>query len=355
MTWKEKRQQLIQRLPTLLDVLENISLKEESFLLNPGRFKGLFPTHHEEGMFFSVKDPSGINYLLPIGILPFTYFRGESSYHPICKPSLYRPFMTPSKVFLERLRACELELVINDHPMTQIFRNGTMILYPDGSTRPVQFSVDALALAQHYGIYTELLDLTVNKWVAAFFACTKCKNDVYEPIKENEGYGVIYVYGIESQLKDMVSSNGFSEMKLRPVGLQPFSRPGEQGGYVLKLAKDDNFNHLCTQKIKFRHDSKIAELVFNYANRSKKLFPYDPLQDKAKVIRNSTTFSQEAYSMTVNRYFPTTQETDIESWINEEKINIQNDPIVKFSDKEKQDFYKKWQREERSYYDRIII
>lgn len=80
-----------------------------------------------------------------------------------------------------------------------------------------------------------------------------------------------------------------------------------------------------------------------------------PLQDKAKIIRSSTTFSLEAYSMAINRYFPTTPKTEIDSWMNIEKISIQKDSLVNFSDKEKQDFYKKWQREERSFYDHIII
>lgn len=39
----------LQQLPTLLDILENIALREEMFQLNQDMPKGLFPTHYQEG------------------------------------------------------------------------------------------------------------------------------------------------------------------------------------------------------------------------------------------------------------------------------------------------------------------
>ena len=70
--------------------------------------------------------------------------------------------MDPGKVFIERLKACEFELVINEHPLTKIFKDQTVINYPDGHQQSIHLNVDPLALAQHYGISTELLDLTVS-------------------------------------------------------------------------------------------------------------------------------------------------------------------------------------------------
>lgn len=357
MTWKQKREQLIRNLPTLLDVLEDVSLHEEYLLLKESRLRWLLPTHYQEGMFLSVKNIDGRTFLLPIGMLPFTYYRGESEYHPSFKPSLYRPNMIPSKVFLERLRACELELVIKQHPMTDIFTNGTMVRYPDGSQQKVSFSVDSMALAQHYGISTELLDLTVNKWVAAFFACTKYVNDKYEPIETNNGYGVFYVYGVESQFEDMIPGNkhGFMEHKLRPVGLQPFSRPGEQGGYVLMMKRHENFNRLCTRKIKFRHDARIAKLVFNYANRSKKLFPESSLQAKTKAIKEIKVFSKAAYEMAVRHYFPRDPSEIIEGWMSEQHIVIQEHAVTRFTDDEKNMFLEQWPKMSSSFYKKIIM
>lgn len=71
-----------------------------------------------------------------------------------------------------------------------------MVTMYDGAQHPINLSCDALALAQHYGSPTELLDLTVDKWVAAFFACTKydSKTDTYRPTDERDGNGVFYSY-----------------------------------------------------------------------------------------------------------------------------------------------------------------
>lgn len=44
------------------------------------------------------------------------------------------------------------------------------------------FHYSYLSRAQHYGIKTELMDITTDKFVAAFFATTDCKDDVYTPI-----------------------------------------------------------------------------------------------------------------------------------------------------------------------------
>lgn len=51
--------------------------------------------------------------------------------------------------------------------------------------------------------------------------------------------------------KDMYSKH------MRVVGLQPFSRPGEQAGCVLRLGKKDDFRKKVLKKIKFRQDKDI--------------------------------------------------------------------------------------------------
>ena len=342
----------LQQLPTLLDILENIALCEEMFQLNQDMPKGLFPTHYQEGFFETMVVEDGSTQLWPLGLLPYIYFRGQSSYYPVCKPNLFRKGMVPSKVFLERLRACELEIVMKQHPMVDIFKNKTFLTFPDGSLRHISLSIDYLALAQHYGICTELLDLTVNKWVAAFFACTKFVNGVYEPILDTDSYGVFYEY--ELPVRDMFPGKKAIQRKLRAVGLQPFSRPGEQAGFVLQMTEEEDFNNLCPKQVKFRHDPEVSKLIFNYANRSKKLFPYELLQDKAKVIKETTSFSREAYNYTLARYFSTTHRDIIASWKLAENIEILNKPIIEFTDQEKAVFLKEWPKKEKDFYSRII-
>lgn len=196
---------------------------------------------------------------------------------------------------------------------------------------------------------------TVNKWVAAFFACTRMNGKgFYEPIHDSDSYGMFYIYGMQDQVSDMVSSHGFYDSKVKPIGLQPFSRPGEQGGYVLRMTKDEDFNKLCKIKIKFRHDPMVSDLIFNYANRSKKLFPYEPIQDKAKIICNSDTFSEAAYNLVKKKYYPSTPQLLIDAWMQNQHITIQRGRLVTFTEKEKQKFLKEWPGMQAKFWSRVI-
>ena len=229
----------------------------------------LQPYYEHEGKFEIVTGPDAQERLIPCSLSFNCYYRGESGYHKPCKPSLYRKGMTDEAIFHERLKACELELLIADYPLTDIFKSGLQITLNDGHTIHLHLNIDTEALAQHYGIKTDLLDLTVDKFVAAFFATTTYRNGKYYPVEPKEPqYGVFYMYSdIPLWEKDMYSKH------MRVVGLQPFSRPGEQAGFVLRLGKKDDFRKKALKKIKFRQDKDISWLIFNYTNRANKLFP----------------------------------------------------------------------------------
>ena len=146
-------------------------------------------------------------------------------------------------------------------------------------------NVDSTAIGQHYGIKTDVLDLTADKWVAAFFAATKYENGTYLPHKD-DGVGVIYVY------TEMPVLN-FASKRLSVVGLQPFSRPGCQAGLVYRMQKEENFNNQA-HRIFFKHDAAISEFIYNYCNRSKKLFPDEILEEKVKEIKKLKVYSRKA-------------------------------------------------------------
>lgn len=352
MDWRKKRKELINKLPTLLDVLEHLAYGEERWALEKSPLRMAFPNHCQEGCFELVVMPDGVARLFPCSLSVNDYYRGQTAYYPDCRPSLLRKGMTESQVFVERLKLAEFSVLIQNHPLVKMYPNGFLWKDPVGNVHPVNLCVDAEALAQHYGIKTDLMDFTVDKWVAAFFACTDydARTDTYSAHKSNgEDYGVFYMY-----VDLNFSPDG--NLRLRPVGQQPFPRPGEQAGYVLSMYPGDNLNKKVAQKIKFRHVDEISELVFNYTNRSNKLFPYDSLQVKAKIIKESTCFSLAAFEKAKSKFYPDVDENVLQDYLKVENITLVSEPIVEYLTDEIDSFNEEWKSlREKEFLSKIIV
>lgn len=322
---------------TLFDVLDQIALEEEWCFENQSKIDSSLSDYSREGKFETKIMTDGKISLIPCGLLYNYYYRGEREYHAMCKPSLYRNNMTKAKQFVERVKYEELCILMENYPLVQYYRGGLHFKFPDGTIKGSELIIDRMALAQHYGICTELMDFTVDKFVAAFFACTKYNEDGTYSINDEEGGdGCFYHY---------IEKNEFSEMpqKLRAVGLQPFSRPGEQAGYVLAMSADENLNDMVEVAIHFKHNRKVSEFIFNYTNRSKKLFPKSILDDKAMAIKNSNVFSRQAYEMAKKDFYPDESDDVLMGYLNDEKKSLCEAPIVVFSSQEIKDFHEEWE------------
>lgn len=328
----------------LLDVMEMVAYDEEWFHLEENTFRMMFPTHYQEGLFETLQMPDGTTHLYPCTLYPFRYYRGQSNRleGKKCQPSLYRG-LKEENMFHERLCLKELELLLENYPLTKIYKEGLYYDTPDG-TKTMFLNVDTNAIGQHYGIKTDLLDLTADKWVAAFFAATKYKNGEYLPFKD-DGIGVIYVY-TDSPTRGLP--------KLSAVGLQPFSRPGCQFGLVYKMQKDEDFNDRA-RRIFFKHDPAISELIFNYCNRSKKLFPNEMLETKVKDIKASKLYSHQAFANTIKEYYQSCSEEQIQKYIEELHITIQNDAPIVFTESELKTFDERWEKEEEHFFDSVYV
>lgn len=335
---------------TLMDVLDHIALCEERWFEDASPMRALFPTYYQEGKFDAMAMPNKKTSLIPCNLSFNNYYRGEREFHKECKPSLYRPWMTPAKQFVERLKYAELCLLMENYPTVQFYRDGVNLKYPDGSLTNYELFVDKLALAQHYGIYTELMDFTVDKFVAAFFACTKCDcSETYSVNEEDGGDGCFYRYVDKSLF-------GGRPSRLRAVGLQPFSRPGEQAGYVLQMGPEQNLNDLVVEAIHFKHDRKVSEFIFNYTNRSNKLFPKNILDDKAMTIKKSQVFSQKAYELAKSEFYPDASDEMLMGYLKEEQKSLCAESIVSFTPKEIEDFHKDWNdKGEMKFFSKILF
>ena len=302
---------------TLLTILDAISFDEEQWMIAQNEFFQIQQSP-EEGKFRPVDMGDGTVALAPLGLQPGHYYRGQAERFIPCLPSLYRPKMKEADEYLERVKYEEFKLLVNSHPITDKYVSGLEI---DG--QPLHFHIYHLALAQHYGIATELIDMTTSKWVAAFFAVTDYKgNDVYEVHKDNGKPGVFYVY---------VPNPFFPPKGDRciPIGIQPFSRPGEQMGYVIGMEKGEDLEK-TVQTIEFQHDDKVSELIFNLTNRSKRLFPDDILKTKADIIKDSKCFSEAAYRLAKDEFYSRIDATVIEAWEKDKGMQHQNESVARF-------------------------
>ena len=362
--WEKKREELISRLPTLLDILDHFTIGEEWWALEKGALvEFMMPHHDQDGLFDAIMMPSGYVKLFPVGLCWNCYYRGQSNYYPDSKPSLWRKGtrkrkgMQPADQFVERLKLCELKLMIEDYPLTHIFRNGIYYKRRTGEMILVPLDVDVEALAQHYGIKTDLTDLTVDLWVAAFFAATEYhwETDTYTAITDTKKheYGVFYHYYDPSV--PLPGDN--REPALRAVGMQPFGRPGNQAGYVLKMKPHQNMNRMAGfEKIKFRHVAEINKLIFNYSNCSRNFFPEELFQKKLLALRNEEhSFSRMALEMAKEQYFKDYTDTQIEEMIAFKGITFVDRPLYLFSEREKKQALKYWKEHEREHLDKIMI
>lgn len=310
---------------TLFDILDHYSLEDEAFALDKSILRSLLPSYEQEGYFEAIQMPDGDTRLYPMGLAFNVYYRGQSKYYEKSYPSLYRKGVTDSEVFVERMRYEELKRCIADYPITVYFKNGISIKAPDGTEIPISLSVDALALAQHYGIKTELMDITTDKFVAAFFASTICKDNIYYPITTpQDKKGVFYRYW---EIKP-------ENEKLSAVGLQPFSRPGEQCGLVLKMTKGEDFNDIVGSKDFFTHDPSVSEFLFNYTNRSKKLFPESQLTEHAEKIVKANKLSVWAFNEAKKEFYPDTPEELLHQYLREQNIELDDEVTFAFSEEE---------------------
>ena len=123
-----------------------------------------------------------------------------------------------------------------------------------------------------------------------------------------------------------------------PIGIQTFSRPGEQMGYVIGMEKGEDLEKIV-QTIEFQHDDNVSELIFNLANRSKRLFPDDILKTKADIIKNSKSFSETAYRLAKEEFYPNTDATVIEVWERNTGMKHQDEAVARFTAEDMKRFH----------------
>ena len=84
--WENKRNELIEKLPTIMDVLDRLSYGEEKWALDKSPFRLLFPSYAQDGLFEIVPGPEDKDRLIPCSLSFNCYYRKLSFLSEIKEP-----------------------------------------------------------------------------------------------------------------------------------------------------------------------------------------------------------------------------------------------------------------------------
>ena len=190
--------------------------------------------------------------------------------------------------------------------------------------------VNYMALAQHYGFETSLLDITNNVKVALFFAtckydwetdsyCPLTKKDINrEPtINADPRYGMIFhspmwmtdFLGSGTSRFAIRNPDSFTRDRFYPmssraldgityqIGYQPFYRCQSQCGYILPMRENMPLQQNNRfEKLRFKHSETLSNRIFEMMDGGKKVFPQEGITEALPILRQiqcATVFSKD--------------------------------------------------------------
>lgn len=194
-----------------------------------------------------------------------TYYRGESKYYDSCIPSIYRENPTDVDILINRLKLLDFIEICKTFPS---------VISAEKNNLDIRYD----AIAQHYGLKTDLIDLTSDIVVAAFFA-THTYNDYSETYSiQTEGNGVL------RSCIDYLGNKNFEA-----IGVQPFLRTSRQAAFGRKLKQGEDFA-TSSSAVVFRQDKKMNER-FSEAISQHDLFCPELIIEAANTVRISNTIT----------------------------------------------------------------
>jgi len=349
----------IQNYPTVMDIVEYMAELEEQQIKTDTPLGGTLSWMYrlmQLGVFTLVMDENRrMPILVPGARRMMVFYRGQSEEHTPCVPSVWRGKRErwSRNELISQFQTAEMLLILKQHPVIQFVEN-TPIEFTNsfGQKISVIVPVQYDALAQHYGISTRYLDLTTDKWTAAFFAATDWADGQYTVHYGGENlnsqYGVFYVLDRSSQ-----GVESMTKMGVFPVGMHYFNRPGRQSAYAMCMQRDVPFEQMeGVVPIYFRHDREANEMVFAVSQHSKGYFPEDSFAGVVEQIVNraNQSFTLSMIKLTRAIYHPQWSEEDMMKSVKGAGIDVEEDLCTRFSPKEMKADWEEWSREGKDRY-----
>ena len=240
--------------------------------------------------FEKVRNNSGKYILVPTTIDTSFVFRGQTAFYDKCLPTLYRENLSEQDILIERLRCCEFEEYLKQMPEVDAFER-------------YNYNIDYLGLSQHYGLKTDVIDLTSSIDVALFFAMCNMSKDgksFYPQIEEKDYLGYIYAVGTIEMGSGPNNIKNLFDGKLSAIGMQPFYRPGNQRGFGMHLEKEETLTGLLYS---FSYTKADSEQIYNDFANGNVLWHEDEISKVAREIGVTMSFSYKALNLCFKRYY----------------------------------------------------
>lgn len=252
------------------------------------------------------------------------YFRGESAYYGESRPSIFRnlptdPIEKKLHMVLGQIRMIDFALWLNT---LSFVRN-----WPYGD-------VFQGAIAQHYGMPTNGMDITSDIKTALFFACCRYENGKWRPLKveefgradsrksvANKGgdsrYGILFSAPVDvANMSRAAKIPGLHLTYATPIGYQPFMRCASQSGFIIEAGEPyDMYHDHSFRKIKFRHTEEICKWIFEEMEEGALIYPnesFGTCDDVVERVKNSTTYTRKAFQIAIKQLTLDAEQNEIE-------------------------------------------
>ena len=248
--------------------------------VNTGRL--LFPTGPAgivaddiEGLYAYSNDSGRLHLVSGVELQDFLY-RGQVEEKLPCVPTLGRIDTLEGRL-LSLCRGVAFEEALEVHPFVRKAAESGL-------------HVDHEGMAQHYGLPTDMLDLTGSFAVASFFAT--CRRDPdsgrYLPVADNAPPGVIY--RVTACILEDRQRESF-----HLVGWQPLPRPEQQRACAIRMKPGQDFVHdlFTTEPAYFKQNAAISRRIWKQFDEGRALFPHDPAAELSKQARALREFTSQ--------------------------------------------------------------
>lgn len=216
----------------------------------------------------------------------FPLFRGQNLFHSPSYPSLYRKEMSELDLIERDIKFEDFKTILDKNPEIKDLKDNGLV-------------VNYTGLAQHYGIDTNIMDLTNSFGVAAFFATTYYDliTNCYIPIPWSITKGVIYFMPTGGFLSNLDRNR---KDYILPIGMEALARPGEQRAYGAELRKGEDFNAICPIRFFFWQNPQASKKCYDYFDEGKLLLPYDPMAEKIREMSKYRMYGEDSLQKVIH-------------------------------------------------------